>query len=96
MTALRKQVRSQMGRDEEPSAANTLSQSIKTSPVRDPERGFDVDKKIWGRKRHVLVDTQGLLLAVKMHSAALVDRLGAPLLLHTLAGRFPRLSHLAG
>lgn len=42
----------------------------------------------------MLVDTQGLLLAIKVHSAALVDRLGAPFLLHDLVGRFPRLSHL--
>jgi transposase len=48
MTALRKQVRTQMGREEEPSAANTLSQSIKTSPVRGTERGFDSGKKSSG------------------------------------------------
>lgn len=48
MTALRKQVRSQMGRDEEPSAAIIDSQSIKTSPVRGPERGFDAGKKNLG------------------------------------------------
>jgi putative transposase len=41
-----------------------------------------------------LVDTLGLLLAVKVHSAGLVDRRGAPLLLHEQAGRFPRLRHL--
>jgi transposase len=52
------------------------------------------EKKIYGRKRHVLVDTLGLLLAVKVHSAGLVDRRGAPLLLQELRGRFPRLSHL--
>jgi transposase len=51
-------------------------------------------KKIWGRKRHLLVDTQGLLLAVKVHSAGLVDRCGAPLLLQDQQGRFPRLCHL--
>ena len=53
-----------------------------------------VEKKIRGRKRHLLVDTQGLLLAVKVHTAGLVDRCGAPLLLQGLQGRFPRLSHL--
>lgn len=47
-------------------------------------------KKIYGRKRHLLVDTLGLLLAVKVHSAGLVDCRGAPLLLEPLAGRFPR------
>jgi transposase len=53
-----------------------------------------VGKKIYGRKRHLLVDTLGLLLAVKVHSAGLVDRHGAPLLLQNLARRFPRLRHL--
>lgn len=51
-------------------------------------------KKIWGRKRHLLVDTQGFLLAVKVHAANMVDRVGAPLLLDPLRHRFPRLRHL--
>jgi transposase len=51
-------------------------------------------KKTWGRKRHLLVDTQGLILAVLVHAANLGDREGARLLLQTLAGRFPRLIHL--
>jgi transposase len=51
-------------------------------------------KKIWGRKRHILVDTQGFLLATKVHTAGLVDRRGAPLLLEPLVERFPRLTHL--
>lgn len=51
-------------------------------------------KKTYGRKRHILVDTQGLLLAVKVHTAHLMDRLGAPLLLQELPDRFPRLCHL--
>jgi transposase len=51
-------------------------------------------KKIWGRKRHLLVDTQGFLLAVKVHTAGLVDRRGAPLLLEGLRQRFPCISHL--
>jgi transposase len=52
------------------------------------------EKKIYGRKRHVLVDTQGLLLAVKVHAANIADRDGAPLLLQGLHIRFPRVSHL--
>jgi transposase len=51
-------------------------------------------KKIYGRKRHILVDTLGLLLAVKVHSAGIVDRQGARLLLRALPRSFPRLSHL--
>ncbi|HEY1353294.1 MAG TPA: IS5 family transposase [Ktedonobacteraceae bacterium] len=94
MTVLRKDVRTQAGRDPEPSAAIIDSQSIKTSPVRGSERGFDGGKHISGRKRYLLVDTLGLLLAITVHSAGLVDRRGAPLLLQELGGRFPRLSHL--
>jgi len=53
-----------------------------------------VEKKIWGRKRAILVDTQGFLLAVLVHAANIGDRDGARLLLQKLIGRFPRLSHL--
>lgn len=51
-------------------------------------------KKIYGRKRHVLVDTAGLLLAVKVHAANIVDRTAAKLLLSALPRSFPRLAHL--
>lgn len=47
-----------------------------------------------GRKRHILVDTQGFLLAVKVHAANIVDCQGAPLLLETLTDCFPRITHL--
>ena len=52
------------------------------------------EKKIWGRKRHLLVDTQGFPLKVKVHTASLVDRKGAPFLLDGLHKQFPRISHL--
>lgn len=51
-------------------------------------------KKIWGRKRHLLVDTQGFLLAIKVHTAGISDREGAKVLLGNLIRRFPRISHL--
>ena len=51
-------------------------------------------KKIWGRKRHMLVDTQGFLLAIKVHTAGISDREGAKVLLGDLIGCFPRISHL--
>nr|WP_218027493.1 IS5 family transposase [Dictyobacter alpinus] len=51
-------------------------------------------KKIWGRKRHILVDTQGFLLAVKVHTAGIADCKGAPLLLEELKKCFPRVSHM--
>ena len=47
-----------------------------------------------GRKRHIVVDTQGLLLAVAVHPANIQDRDGAKLVLQRLLGRFPRLEHL--
>ena len=53
-----------------------------------------VEKKIWGRKRHLLVDTQGFVLAVLVHAANLTDRQGARRLLQKLWGCFPRLTHL--
>ncbi|WP_371859653.1 IS5 family transposase [Tengunoibacter tsumagoiensis] len=94
MTSLRKQTRQAIGREEEPSAVIIDSQSIKTSPVRGIERGFDAGKKIWGRKRHLLVDTQGFVLAVKVHTAGLTDRKSAPLLLAGQKEYFPRVSYL--
>jgi putative transposase len=94
MHALRRQVRVSMGREAEPSAAILDSQSSKTSPVPGIERGYDAGKKLWGRKRHALVDTQGFILAVIVLAANITDRAGAHLLLEGLAKRFPRLSHL--
>ena len=55
-------------------------------------RGFDAGKKVKGRKRHIVVDTQGLLLNVVVHSAGLQDPAGARLVLSQMATAFPRLS----
>jgi putative transposase len=89
-------VREAEGRDEEPSAAVIDSQSIKTSAVRGPEKGFDMGKKIWGRKRHVLVDTQGNLMDAKVTAASDSDLAGSKKLLEPLKDRFPRMSLLWG
>lgn len=56
--------------------------------------GFDGGKKIKGRKRHIIVDTQGILLAVIVSEANMPERLGALALLLELAGRLPRLALL--
>jgi putative transposase len=58
------------------------------------ERGFDPAKKVEGRKRHLLVDTEGLLIEARVHSARVSDADGIRLLLEPTRGRFPRLSHL--
>ena len=61
-------LRADMGKDPEPSAAIIDSQSVKSSQMTD-SRGFDGNKKINGRKRHVVVDTLGFPLVVKVHDA---------------------------
>ncbi len=66
---LRQRLRCRLGRDPNPSAGIVDSQSIKTTGVGDNERGFDPAKKVRGRKRHLLVDTEGLVLKVRVHSA---------------------------
>jgi len=96
LEALRRQKRKKQGRDEEPSAAVIDSQSIKTSAVRGPEKGFDMGKRIWGRKRNLLVDTQGDLMEVKVTAASDSDLSAGKKLLERLRGRFPRLSLIWG
>ena len=69
-------VRDTEGRERDPSAAVVDSQVVKTTPVGGPERGYVGAKRLAGRKRHLLVDTNGLVLAARVHSADLPDRDG--------------------
>jgi transposase len=87
---LRDQVRIADGRDPQPSAAVLDSQSVRSSEGGE-QIGYDAGKRVRGRKRHLLVDTLGLVLRVVVHSASVQDRAGAKLVLGGVRARFPLL-----
>jgi putative transposase len=87
------QAREAAGREPSPSAGVIDSQSVKTTESGGP-RGYDAGKKLKGRKRHIVTDTQGFLLAVRLHEANIQDPHGAVPLLRALRRRFPGLRHI--
>ena len=91
--ALRTRIRHKAGRPKSPSMGIIDSQSVKTTEQGGP-RGIDAHKKVNGRKRHVMVDTMGMVMAAVVHSAGIQDRDGAKPVLEKLVGKYPRLEKI--
>jgi putative transposase len=91
--ALRSQVRHRQGRKKSPSMGIIDSQSVKTTERGGPH-GKDAHKKVNGRKRHLVVDTLGMVVSAVVHSAGIQDRDGARFVLGKMVGRFPRLKKI--
>ena len=91
---LRRRPRCRLAGDPDPSAGVVDSQSARTTGVGGQERGLDPAKKAEGRKRHLLVDTEGLVLKAEVHSARAPNADGIRPLLDSARDRLRRLSHL--
>lgn len=91
---LREQVRMKHGRKKCPSMAIIDSQSIKNSEWGLPDKGFDGNKKIKGRKRHIMVDTLGILLGIHVTEANVHDGVAAKAFIHRMKGKLPRLKKI--
>jgi transposase len=89
VTALREKV----GREASPTSGVIDSQSVKTTESGGP-RGFDAGKKIKGRKRHIVTDTEGAMVGLVVHPADIQDRDGAPMVLASIRSLYPWMRHI--
>ncbi len=91
---IRSKVRIMSGREDSLSLGIIDSRSVKTSHHVDSDRELDGNKKVKGRKQHIIVDTQGNLMSVAVHEANVHDSKGAPEVIETLSRKFPRLTKI--
>jgi len=94
MDTLHRMVRKLMGREETPSLGIIDSRSVKSSHHVDADRGIDGNKKVKGRKEHIVVDTLGLPMSVVVHEANVHDSVGADGVIAKMKGCVPRLKKM--
>ncbi len=94
LDTLRSKVRIMSGRNESPSHGVIDSRSVKTSHHVDSDRGLDGNKKVKGRKQHIIVDTQGSLMSITVHEANVHDGKGTPEVIENLSCKLPRLAKI--
>ena len=92
--SLVKSFRKKAGRRPQPTVGIIDAQSVKNTLVNSQERGYDAGKKIKGIKRHVVVDTQGNILAIAIQSASVQDRDGAACVIEMMANKWRRIKKL--
>jgi len=90
---IHERVRVKMGKQASPSLGLMDSQSVKTSSM-TIEKGYDGNKKVNGRKRHIITDTLGFLMGIVIHDANMNDREGAKLVLKNVQHKYPRLKKI--